>query len=114
MSYKVEIIEKKDPIKQVEASKSNIKDFFSNLLNETIGFKCQMTLKVMLKKYKPNGEIGFRPVYFNSTTKTVINHRFSLENPFQEILYTIDNWINEESGWVVELIESRYINVSPY
>ena len=114
MSYKVEIIEKKDPIKQVEASKSNIKDFFSNLLNETIGFKCQMTLKVMLKKYKPNGEIGFRPVYFNSTTKTVINHRFSLENPFQEILYTIDNWINEESGWVVELIESRYINVSLY
>ena len=114
MSYKVEIIEKKDPIKQVEASKSNIKDFFSNLLNETIGFKCQMTLKVMLKKYKPNGEIGFRPVYFNSTTKAVINHRFSLENPFQEILHTIDNWINEESGWVVELIESRYINVSPY
>ena len=24
----------------------------------------------MLKKYKPNGEIEFRPVYFNSTTKT--------------------------------------------
>ena len=47
MSYKVGIIEKKDPIKQVEASKSNIKDFFSNLLNETKGFKCQMTLKVM-------------------------------------------------------------------
>ena len=98
MSYKVEIIEKKDPIKQVEASKSNIKDFFSNLLNETIGFKCQMTLKVMLKKYKPNGEIGFRPVYVNSTTKAAINHKFSLENPFQEILYTIDNWINEGSG----------------
>ena len=73
-----------------------------------------MILKVMLKKYKTNGEIGFRPVYFNSTTKTVINHRFSLENPFQEILFTIDNWINEESGWIVELIESRYINVSPY
>ena len=52
----------------------------------------------MLKKYKPNGEIEFRPVYFNSTTKTVINHKFSLENVFQEILYRIDNWINEGSG----------------
>ena len=53
MSYKVEIIEKKDPIKQLEASKSSIKDLFSDLLNETKGFKYQITLKVMLKKYKP-------------------------------------------------------------
>ena len=114
MSYKVEIIEKKDQIKQLEAEKSSIKDFFSDLLNETKGFKYQITLKVMLKKYKPNGEIEFRPVYFNSTTKTVINHKFSLENAFQEILYRIDNWINEGSGWIVELIESQYINISTY
>ena len=33
----------------------------------------------MLKKYMPNGEIEFRSVYFNSTRKTVINHKFSLE-----------------------------------
>ena len=44
MSYKVEIIEKKDPIKQLEASKSSIKDLFSDLLNETKGFKYQITL----------------------------------------------------------------------
>ena len=68
----------------------------------------------MLKKYKPNGEIEFRPVYFNLTTKAVINHKFSLENAFQETLYRIDNWINEESGWVDELIKSQYINVSTY
>ena len=49
MSYKVEIIEKKDPIKQLEASKSSIKDLFSDLLNETKGFKYQITLKVVLK-----------------------------------------------------------------
>ena len=49
MSYKVEIIEKKDPIKQLEASKSSIKDLLSDLLNETKGFKYQITLKVMLK-----------------------------------------------------------------
>ena len=50
MSYKVEIIEKKDPIKQLEASKSSIKDLFSDLLNETKSFKYQITLKVLLKK----------------------------------------------------------------
>ena len=49
MSYKIKIIEKKDPIKQLEASKPSIKDFFSDLLNETKGFKYQITLKVMLK-----------------------------------------------------------------
>ena len=44
----------------------------------------------------------------------MINYKFSLKNFFQEILYRIDNWINEGSGWVVELIESQYINVSTY
>ena len=39
----------------------------------------------------------------------VINHKFSLENAFQEILYWIDNWIDEGSGRIVELIESHYI-----
>ena len=65
MSYKVEIIEKKNPITQLETSKSSIKDLLSDILNETKGFKYQITLKVILKKYKPNGEIKFRPVYFN-------------------------------------------------
>ena len=68
----------------------------------------------MLKKYKPNGEIEFKQVYFNSTTRTMINHKFSLKNAFREILYNIDNWINEGSGWIVELIESQYINISTY
>ena len=45
-------------------------------------------------------------------TKIVINHRFRLENSFQEILYMTDAWINEGSGWNVESIESQYINVS--
>ena len=98
MSYKVEITERKDPIVQLEASKSSIKDLFSDLLNETKGFKYQITVKVLLKKYKLNGEIEFAPVYFNSTTKTVINHRFRLENSFQDIYYLIDNRSNEGSG----------------
>ena len=78
MSYtdKVKIIEKKDPIVQLEASKSSIKDLFNDLLNETKGFKYQITVKFLLKRYRSNGEIKFAPVYFNSLTKAVINHRF--------------------------------------
>ena len=64
-----------------------------------------------MKQYKHNRENEFAPVYFNSFTKTVINHRFRLENYFQEILYMIDVWINKGSGWSVESIETQYINV---
>ena len=87
---------------------------FSGLLNEAKGFKSQITVNVLLKKYKFNGEIECAPVYFNSVTKTVVNHRFRLENLFQETLNIIDVWINNGSGWNVESIESQYINISTY
>ena len=62
MSYKVEISERKDLILQLEVSKLSIKDLFSDLLNETKGSKYQITVKVLLKKYRGNGEIEFAPV----------------------------------------------------
>ena len=113
-SYKVEIVDKKDLIVELEASRSSIKDLFNDLLNETRGFKYQITVKVLLKKYKPNGEIEFAPVYFNSSTKTIINRKCKLDQSFQEILYRIDAWINRGSGWIIKFIESQYINISTY
>ena len=50
MSYKVEIIERKYQIVQLEASKLSIKDLLHDLLNEIKGFKYQITVKVLLKK----------------------------------------------------------------
>ena len=79
MSYKVQIVERKDPIVQLKASKLSIKNLFSDLLNETKAFKYQITVKVLLKKYKLNREIEFRLVYFNSKTKRIINRGFKLE-----------------------------------
>ena len=29
-------------------------------------------------------------------------------------MYRIDAWINRRSGWIIELIESQYINISTY
>ena len=51
-------------------------------------------------------------MYFNSSTKTVINHKYKLDQSFQETLYRIDSWINRGSGWIIELIESQCINIS--
>ena len=49
MTYTVDIVERKDLNVQLEASKSSIKNLFGNLLNETRGFKYQITLKGLLK-----------------------------------------------------------------
>ena len=109
-SYKVEIVD----LVQLQTSKSSIEDLLKDLLEEMKGFKYQITVTVLSSKVKTNGSIEYLPIYFNSTTKTVINLEFSLDKLFQEILYRIDNWINEGSGWIVELIDGEYVNISAY
>ena len=95
---------------QLEASKSSIKDLFNDLLNEAKGFKYQITVKFLSKKYKPNEEIKFTPVYFSSSTKTIINNRFKLEHTFQEILCRTGAWINKGSvGLLNQLSHNKLI-----
>ena len=73
-TYGVEIVDSKDPLSQLQASKSSIEGLFKDLLDE------------------------FARAYFNFTTKTVINLEYDLEKSFRKILYKIDNWINEGCG----------------
>ena len=56
----------------------------------------------------------FAPVYFNSSTKTVINFKYDLEKSFQDVLYRIDSSINEGSGWVIKSINPEFVNISVY
>ena len=79
-----------------------------------IGFKYQITVKVLLSKENGNGGIEYSSIYFYSITKTMINSEFSLDKCFQDILYRIDNWINEGSGWIIESINGEYVNISMY
>ena len=39
-------------------------------------------MKILLSKHKENGDREFVPVYFNSTTKTVINSIYDLDKSF--------------------------------
>ena len=59
---------KKHPLSQLEVSKSSIKDLFNDILDETKGFKYQITVKILLKKYKGT-EIEFSPVFFQVNNK---------------------------------------------
>ena len=111
-SYKDEILQPKDLLVQLEASKSSIKGLFEDLLNKMKGFEFQITVVVLLGKRKEIRNIEYSPVYFNSATKTVINSEYNLDKYLQEILYRLGNWINEGSGWIVESKNGEYVNIS--
>ena len=84
-SYKIEIVNKRDPLVQLKFSKQSLIDLFKDVLNEMKGFKYQITLTVLLSKIKSVGKIENSSVYSNSTTKTVINScEFNLDQSFQE------------------------------
>ena len=89
-------------------------ELFKDLFNEIKGFKYQITVKVLLIKYRINIDKEFAPVYFNSAPRTVINSEYMLDKFFQETLYVIDNWISEGSGRVIESIEAQYMKIFIY
>ena len=81
-SYKVEIVDSKDPLARLEASKSSIEDLFKDLLDEIKGFKYQITVKASLIKHKGNADIKSALVYFNSIIKIVIDFKYMLDKSF--------------------------------
>ena len=113
-SYKVEILDLKDALAQLEVSKSSNEDLFKDLLDEIKGFKYQITVNLLLSKHKENRDIDFVLVCFNSTDKTVINLEYDVVKSFQEILYRINNWINKGSYWAIESADAEYVNISIY
>ena len=87
---------------------------FKDLLAGIKGFKYEVTLKVLLSKYKENAEREFASVYFNSTTKILTGYEENFGRSFQEIFDRIDNWIREATGWVTESTDGEYVNVFIY
>ena len=67
---------------KLKASEILIKELFKDLLVEFKGFKYQITLCVLLSKVKSSDLIEYRPVYFNSLTKTVIGDNYFFRSVF--------------------------------
>ena len=87
------------------------------------GFKFIETLEVTFEKQTINSKTGERvsiykkTAFFNGKAKTItkandIEPELSMSR--QEILNTIDKWISEGSGWVIDRIGSHYINITLY
>ena len=86
------------------------------------GFKFIKTLEVTLEKETIDLKTGkrisiYKTAFFSGKAKTItkaidIEHELSMSR--QVILNTIDKWVSEGSGWVIDRINSHYINVTTY
>ena len=113
-TYKIEIVDKRDVVIQLKRSEINIIELRKDFLLELKVFKYQLNLNVLLSKQKSSDETEYKPVYFNSLTKTFINEDYKLDDGFNEIIYKLESWISHGSGMIVEEIINQYLNVSSY
>ena len=86
------------------------------------GFKFIEMLEVTFEKEtidsKPGKHVSiYKTAFFNGKAKTITKdndteHELSMSR--QKMLNTIDKWVSEGSRWVIDRIESHYINVTTY
>ena len=115
-SYEIGINNNKNPLEQLQNTRSAIKYHINTLLNELKGLKFVEALKVTFRKVS-NDEIIHKTAYFNSKAQTIINDLEipeSLKLSEQQILNFVAQWISEGSGWTIELVENHYLNIVKY
>ena len=86
------------------------------------GFKFIETLEVTFEKdtidSKTRKSVSIhKTAFFNGKAKTITKLNDiepELNMSRQEILNTIYKWVSEGSGWVIDRIDSHYINVTTY
>ena len=113
-TYSVEIMDWESLMDTLDLSRTSINELFTDFLREKRGFKYFITVKVTLKNVLIMDGFDLLRPHFNWTIKTVINDIFFIEDSFEEIINRIDQWTSEGSGWIIDNIESFYINIANY
>ena len=121
-SYGIELQDNLNPLNHFTKTKALVESHLENLLKDMKGFKFIETLEVTFEKVTIDSKTGkrvsiYKTVFFNGKAKTItktndIGQELSMSR--QEILNMIDKWISEGSGWVIDRIDSHYINVTTY
>ena len=86
------------------------------------GFKFIETLEVTFEKdiiYSKTGKCVsiYKTAFFNGKAETITKFddiKLELNMSRQEILNMIDKWVSNSSGWVIDRIDSHYLNVTLY
>ena len=121
-SYGMELQDNLNPLNHFTKTKALVESHLESLLRDMKGFKLIETLQVTFEKETIDSETGkrvsiYKTAFFNGKAKTItkandIEHELSMSR--QEILNVIDKWVSEGSGWVIDQIDSHYINVTTY
>ena len=121
-SYGIELLDNSNPLNHFTKTKALVKSHLENLLKDMKGFKFIETLEVTFEKDTIDSKTGkhvsiYKTAFFNGKAKTItkvndIEHELNMSR--QEILNVIDKWVSEGSGWVIDRIDSHYINVTTY
>ena len=121
-SYGIELLDNLNPLNHFTKTKTLVKSHLEDLLKDMKGFKFIETLEVTFRKDTIDSKTGkrvsiYKTAFFNGKAKTItkpddIEPQLNMSR--QEILNVIDKWVSEGSGWVIDRIDSHYINVTTY
>ena len=121
-SYGIELLDNLIPLNHFTKTRALVESHLENLLKDMKGFKFIETLEVTFEKVTIDSKTGkhvsiYKTAFFNGKAKTItkaddIEHELNMSR--QEILNVIDKWVSKGSGWVIDRIDSHYINVTTY
>ena len=121
-SYEIELQDNLNPLNHFTKTRPLTESHLEDLLKTMKGFKFIETLEVTFEKDTIDSKTGkrvsiYKTAFFNGKAKTItkvddIEPELSISR--QEILNVIDKWVSEGLGWVIDQIDSHYINVTLY
>ena len=121
-SYEIELQDNLNPLNHFTKTRPLTESHLEDLLKTMKGFKFIETLGVAFEKNTIDSKTGkhvsiYKTAFFNGKAKTITevdDIEPELNMSRQEILNVIDKWVSEGSGWVIDRIDSHYINVTLY
>ena len=121
-SYGIELQDNLNPLNHFTKTKVLVESHLEDLLKTMKGFKFIETLEVTFENETIDSKTGervsiYKTAFFNGKAETITKANDiepELNTSRQEIFNTIDGWISEGSGWVIDRIDSHYINLTTY
>ena len=121
-SYEIELQGNLNPLNHFTKTRPQTQSHLEDLLKTMKGFKFIETLEVTFEKDTIDSKTGkrvsiYKTAFFNDKAKTITkvdDIEPELNMSRQEILNVIDKWVSEGSGWVIDRIDSHYLNVTLY
>ena len=121
-SYEIELQDNLNPLNHFTKTRPQTESHLQDLLKTMKGFKFIETLELTFEKDTIDSKTGkrvsiYKTAFFNGKAKTITkvdDIEPELNMSRQEILNVIDKWVSEGSGWVIDRIDSHYLNVTLY